>query len=65
MKLEEYRKLRRLTREQAAKELDVDPATLWRWEKGRTPRPEHIRRIWAWSMGAVTAADLVGEGVRS
>ncbi|MCD6422001.1 helix-turn-helix transcriptional regulator [bacterium] len=42
---EELRLLRRalgLSQERLAKELGIDPSTLWRWEKGKRGTPEQI-----------------------
>lgn len=59
MQLEQYRKLRKLSRRAAAIELKCAENTLYRWEKGRqTPRPKDLKKIREWSGGAVTANDF-------
>ncbi len=61
MKLQAYRERKRLTRFQAAQQLDVDTSTVWRWETGKAePLPAQIRRINEWSGGKVTANDFWG-----
>lgn len=60
MRLADYRKLRCLSREAAARELQTTATTIYRWESGRcVPCPASIVRIAAWSCEAVTANDLI------
>ena len=41
-----YRKLRGMSRERLARELRIDPTTLWRWESGRAdPSPQLRHRL--------------------
>ena len=41
-----YRKLRGVSRERLARELRIDPTTLWRWESGRAdPSPQLRHRL--------------------
>lgn len=59
LQLENYRRLMRLTRKEAAIQLGCAPNTIYRWEKGRqTPRPQDLKKIREWSVGAVTANDF-------
>lgn len=62
MKLLDYRKKLRLTRREASAQLGVTESTLFRWERGRVPRAEDMRKIRNWSDGAVTADDMIGAG---
>lgn len=60
MRLFEYRKLKQLSRQQAADQIGVNASTYWRWEKSiTTPKPVDIRKIFNWSNGAVTANDFI------
>jgi DNA-binding XRE family transcriptional regulator len=58
MKLQEYRKLRGLSRAAFGKLVGANWVTVYRWETGRSmPKPAMIQRIWANTQGAVTADD--------
>ena len=60
MLLLNYRKLRKLTRAAAGKQLGVSGVTIYRWETGRQmPRRDDLQRISEWSAGAVQANDFV------
>ena len=59
MKLMAYRAAQDLSREAAAKALDVSVETVRRYETGeRIPRRAIMRRITEWSGDQVTAADF-------
>lgn len=59
MDLKAYRESRRVGAQAAARELKVNPATLWRWEKGITlPDRSSMTRIGEWSKGKVTPNDF-------
>lgn len=61
MRLQQYRELRNITRQQAADEMGVDQSAVWRWEKGKAiPMPKQIMLISEWSHGVVTANDFIG-----
>ena len=63
MRLDEYRKQRGLSCEQAATQLGVDVSTFNRWERGESiPGGINLMRLLAWSQGAVKSADI--EAVR-
>lgn len=58
MKLQDYRKLRSLTRAELGKMAGITGISVWRIETGRSfPRPATIRAIHDVTGGAVTAAD--------
>ncbi len=60
MLLQDYRKSRGLSQKEAAKELDLNWTTIWRWESGKSiPETVNIRKIQAWSCGQVTANDFI------
>lgn len=60
MKLQQYRELRQLTRQEAADELGVTKTAYWRWENGQSvPTADRLRQIAKWSEGAVTPNDFV------
>lgn len=60
MLFQNYRELRGLTRAQAAAELKTNRVTVYRWEQGTmAPSPHSIRKVWAWSKGAVSAGDML------
>jgi transcriptional regulator with XRE-family HTH domain len=59
--LASYRASRQITQEALAKELDVAPLTVWRWENGkRTPRPKEAKRIS--NHTGISVGDLIEAG---
>jgi transcriptional regulator with XRE-family HTH domain len=68
MRLDEYRKQRGLSCEQAAAQLGVDESTFNRWERGETvPGGINLMRLVQWSAGSVNSDDIlaVAEEVRA
>ena len=60
MRLDEYRKNKGLSCDQAAEQIGVDGATFNRWERGESvPGGINLMRLVAWSGGAVTSADIL------
>jgi DNA-binding transcriptional regulator YiaG len=60
MRLDEYRKNKGLSCEQAAEQLCVDESTFNRWERGESvPGGINLMRLVAWSGGQVTSADIL------
>ena len=60
MRLDEYRKSKGLSCEQAAKQLAVDESTFNRWERGESvPGGINLMRLLTWSAGAVTSEDIL------
>lgn len=60
MRLDEYRKQRGLSCEQAAEQIGVDESTFNRWERGETvPGGINLMRLIGWSGGAVTSEDII------
>jgi DNA-binding XRE family transcriptional regulator len=58
MKLQDYRKLRGISRAKFGQLVGATGIQVWRWETGRCmPKPAMIQRIWANTQGAVTADD--------
>lgn len=59
MTLKEYFFLAQIDRNQFAKEIGVDPITVYRWEKSKRFPREHIRKIMEVTDGKVTANDFI------
>lgn len=60
MRLDEYRKQRGLSCEQAASQLAVDESTFNRWERGESvPGGINLMRLVRWSDGQVTSEDIL------
>jgi DNA-binding transcriptional regulator YiaG len=60
MRLDEYRKNKGLSCEQAAEQLCVDESTFNRWERGESvPGGINLMRLVTWSGGQVTSADIL------
>jgi len=59
MKIAKLIEERGLTNREAAKQLGVHEALLWRWVRGLViPRPHNMHKIQAWSGGQVMPADF-------
>ena len=59
MTLQEYFKLSGTDRNEFAKEIGVDPITVYRWENNKRFPRDHIRKIMQATGGKVTANDFV------
>ena len=58
MQMLDYLKKRGLSKYKAAKELEIQWTTLWRWTTGRsTPTPQMMQKVNEWSGGKVTPND--------
>lgn len=58
MTLDQYLKQNGITERQAARELEVIQATIWRWRnKRRMPGPDQVAAIYRWSNGQVAPGD--------
>ena len=60
MRLQEFRKLRKMSRPAFAREIGVRDVTVWRWEAGRcVPQLAQLQLIKKITDGAVTGSDFL------
>ena len=60
MTLQDWLKREKVTKYRAAKDLGVAWTSMWRWNTGRaTPQPEMMRKIEAYTKGAVQPNDWI------